>query len=58
MLDLRGRKGEPFELRTRGSPIRDQLGNELLQEINEVSFLIVARLEETLGRFAEIGLGG
>ncbi|MCD9022762.1 YheC/YheD family protein [Cohnella silvisoli] len=34
----------------------EQRGNELIQEIRKVSFLIVARLEETLGRFAEIGL--
>jgi hypothetical protein len=34
----------------------EQHGNELLQDIRKLSFLIVARLEETLGRFAEIGL--
>ncbi len=97
MLDLRGHRGEPFDLRALmqkdkngrwtltgvaarlGAPgtvtanlhgggtaasakevlallFGDQHGNELLQEIREVSFLIVARLEETLGRFAEIGL--
>jgi hypothetical protein len=34
----------------------EQRGSELLQEISRVSFLLVTRLEETLGRFAEIGL--
>jgi hypothetical protein len=34
----------------------EQRGNELLQEIRKVSYLIAARLEETWGRFAEIGL--
>jgi hypothetical protein len=34
----------------------EQRGNELLQELTKASFLIVARLEESWGRFAEIGL--
>ncbi|RED64065.1 YheC/YheD family protein [Cohnella lupini] len=34
----------------------EQRGNALLQEMRRISFLIVARLEETFGRFAEIGL--
>lgn len=34
----------------------EQRGSELLQEISRFSFLLVTRLEETLGRFAEIGL--
>jgi hypothetical protein len=31
-------------------------GNEILQELRKASFLIVTRLEESWGRFAEIGL--
>ncbi|WP_256756705.1 YheC/YheD family protein [Cohnella sp. WQ 127256] len=34
----------------------EQRGAELLQEVSNLSFLIVARLEHTFGRFAEIGL--
>jgi hypothetical protein len=97
MLDLRGSKDEPFDLRSLmqknknsrwtltgvaarfGAPgtvtanlhgggfaasakdvlvplFGEQRGNELLQEISRISFLLVTRLEETLGRFAEIGL--
>jgi hypothetical protein len=34
----------------------EKRGSELLQELNRASFLIVACLEESWGRFAEIGL--
>ncbi|TFE30652.1 YheC/YheD family protein [Cohnella luojiensis] len=34
----------------------EQRGSELLQEMKRLSFLIVARLEQSFGRFAEIGL--
>ncbi|WP_239615158.1 YheC/YheD family endospore coat-associated protein [Cohnella mopanensis] len=97
LLELKGRNGEPFDLRCLmqkdqtgrwtltgvaarlGSPdnvtsnlhgggnaapakevltklFGEQRGAELLQEVSSLSFLIVARLEQTLGRFAEIGL--
>ncbi|BBI32425.1 YheC/YheD family endospore coat-associated protein [Cohnella abietis] len=36
--------------------VGEQRGSELLQEINKMCFLIVTRLEQSLGRFAEIGL--
>jgi hypothetical protein len=34
----------------------EQRGSELLQEIRRLSFQLVNRLEETLGRFAEVGM--
>lgn len=97
LLDLRGPKGEPLDLRALmqknncshwtltgvaarsgmlgtitsnlhgggkatsaqevlASLFGEKRGNELLKEISRISFLLVNRLEETLGRFAEFGL--
>lgn len=97
LLDLRGPKGEPLDLRALmqkndkglwtltgiaarcgklgtvtsnlhgggmassakevlASLFGEQRGTELLQEIRKISFQLVNRLEETLGRFAEIGM--
>jgi hypothetical protein len=97
MLDLRGPRGEPFDIRALmqknkygrwtltgvaarcGSPgtvtsnlhgggsaasaeevlyslFGEQRGNELLHEIENISIPLVTRLEQSLGRFAEIGL--